>query len=425
MYIEEAKLSFAAINANMAHTCGNITSIVAEEFKAHFPKSYFKHEHVNTSLAVKQFSKIKRMVDFKQPKPILAYQPRILIEKQEPFSDMYRRLYGTNIYDLLRPDYYSNIKFFKDEKKKIYIDFSIERLKMSFEFNIIVSSEYQQYNVAAHMSNTFRIEHPYYINAGRGATVETLIPESIINQLSVDSGIPILDENNNIENFLTYLNTISMTPISFKFQPATGIYRFFMVNTTNILMTYSSFSVSDGEKDGDISDSFPLSLQLDIEFNYPNMFFYLSPNKRLVEIDSKKYDDLGLESDKVHLFYTMQRTTIHTRDEFNNELLFSMIFDVDTSDKLSIDTIDIKSIFNSEQLEVIDYLKTSDIKLCDKLFNLHIYEDGNRKAIEDYYIDWNTFELVVRNINDKFTYRLACYINNKIMNDYKISKHKY
>lgn len=416
MYNKDLELTLSTINANVAHTCGNITSIIFEEFKSKFPKDFFKTEHIATRIAIRQKQNIKRLVDFKKQKPMVAVQPRFIVERPEFNIDMYRRLYGTRMYDLIRPDY-SDIKFFKDPKRGVYIDFSVDRQKMSFEFNIVVSTEFQQYNTAAHMQNTFRIEHPYYINDGDGATIETVIPECIINQLSEDSGIPIKDDKGSIVTFLDYLNKISNIPISYEYQTSTGVYRFFLVIKTNILMTYNSFNISDGDKDNQSSDYFPITLQLDVEFNYPNAFFYLSKNPNPENI--QKAEGISMESDNT-LFYTFQRTLISDRDEEDRELYTS--FACLAEDK-ETDTIPIKEIFHEEQLDLI--FKLLQENRIDEYINIKMYRDGELLDPSQYYIDWVTYDIVLKNPSSKYTYRAACYVNNTIMNHYLLKFHKY
>lgn len=416
--MKDLKLIMNSVNANLAHTCGNITAIIAEEFKSRFPKNYFRYEHVATRLAFRQFAPIRKVVDFKKQKPILAYQPKLILDRDDRNIDMIRRLYSTTIYDMLRPDYH-NVKFFKDTDKGIYIDFSVDRLKMNYEFTVIVGSEYQQYNTALNMQNKFRFEHPYYINAGAGANIETLIPKCIISQISKDSGIPILDQDNNPKPFLDYLNKISNIPITFEFQPATGNYQFFMVIRTNIYMNYTSFSVSDGEKDGQISDSYPITLQLEIEANYPNCFYYLSENKDRTSFETNDENELTNNED-IRLYYTFQRTIVPDRDEYDNAMYLTLSFKVEDN----MDEIDISGLFTKLHKKIMDGIK-SDYKAASKFINIVVYEDGELMCPEDYYADWNEYKLKLKNVDIKLTYRMVIYIDSLLVNNYKLRHHEY
>ena len=80
MYNKDLDITISTINGDIAHTCGNVSAIVFNDFKRHFPKDYFKYEFVNTKLAFRQFTNIKRVVDFKRQKPLVAMQPKLIVD---------------------------------------------------------------------------------------------------------------------------------------------------------------------------------------------------------------------------------------------------------------------------------------------------------------------------------------------------------
>lgn len=54
----------SAINCNIAHTCGNICSVITQYFKSKFSKDFFTNTHLTTEIAIKQFKKIGTLTDF-------------------------------------------------------------------------------------------------------------------------------------------------------------------------------------------------------------------------------------------------------------------------------------------------------------------------------------------------------------------------
>ena len=418
MYNKDLDITISTINGDIAHTCGNVSAIVFNDFKRHFPKDYFKYEFVNTKLAFRQFTNIKRVVDFKRQKPLVAMQPKLIVDNSEFNIDMWHRLYGTSLYDIIHDNNNNAVKFFRDEAHDAIIDFFVERMRMSFNFTIMVSTEYQQYNVMAHMKSSFRIDHPYYLEEMQ---LETLIPDGIIKQLSEDSGIPIIDETLGVKPFLDYINEISNIPVIYGLQGATGKYRFFMVVTTNIWMNYNNFNISDGEKDGQISDHFPLEIQLDVEFNYPSAFYYLSKHKRK-EISNIDSEDGLLGSDRnIEMHLTFNRTLIPERDEFNNQLYISCVVECDD---LEEDSVDISSLFTEEQAKVCLQM-IMDGKNPNPLIRFIVYEDEFKMHPDRIYVDWIAKELRLSNTKKNRSYRIAVYINNRLFNDYLLRHHDY
>ena len=248
-----------------------------------------------------------------------------------------------------------------------------------------------------------------------------LIPDGIIKQLSEDSGIPIIDETLGVKPFLDYINEISNIPVIYGLQGATGKYRFFMVVTTNIWMNYNNFNISDGEKDGQISDHFPLEIQLDVEFNYPSAFYYLSKHKRK-EISNIDSEDGLLGSDRnIEMHLTFNRTLIPERDEFNNQLYISCVVECDD---LEEDSVDISSLFTEEQAKVCLQM-IMDGKNPNPLIRFIVYEDEFKMHPDRIYVDWIAKELRLSNTKKNRSYRIAVYINNRLFNDYLLRHHDY
>ena len=418
MYDKNLDVTLSEVNGDIAHTCGNASALVFNDFKSHFPKDYFKTEFINTRLAFRQFANIRKTVDFKKQKPIIAMQPRLITDNSEFNIDFWHRLYGTSLYNLVHNWNNNSVKFFKDTDKGVVIDFLVERMKMQFNFTILVSTEYQQYNVMAYMKNKFRIDHPYYIE---DTTLETLIPDVVIKQLSEDSGIPIIDETQGVKPFLDYINKISNIPVIYGLQGATGKHRFFMVVTTNLWMNYNSFNISEGEKDGQISDHFPLELQLDVEFNYPSVFYYIVKHRRKPIINDETENGLLTENREVTMHLTFTQTLIPEYDEYKNKLYLSCVIECEDSEE---DCTDICSLFMKEQLKLMIKL-IMEGRNPDVLIIVIVFEDGVQIHKRRYYVDWMTKQLKIKNTEKKKSYRIAIYINNTLMNDYIIRHHKY
>lgn len=410
------KLVVTSTNGNISHTCGNIASFITDYFKSHFKKGFFKETSTTTSIAVRQFKNIKKhLIEYKMSKPYLIVQPKLIPDRTDANVEMFRRLYGTSMHDLLTKD--AACKFFKDTENDIIVDFAIERAKMSFEFTMVFDTEYQQYNVAMHINNNFRIEHPYYIPC----IIENIIPENIIRLISFKSGVPVLDKNGSPYDFLDYLNTVSNLPITLELQPATGKYRFHMMMPISLFVMFEQFDVSDPEYENKSIDSCPITMRLNMEFNYPSRYFFISdclpPNYSNQEAIEGEYDDID---QKYRFYYTLKQTVIPEEDENRKAFQRMVTFTIDNDEE---DEIDIKSLFTLEQLDLINIMK-KDNRDIDELFNIIIYEDGDLFEKENYEVDYDNLILKVYNTKSIRTYKLCIYMSNKIMNDYILRLHK-
>lgn len=416
---EDLKIDLATINGNISHTCGNITAIVFEHFKKQFSKGFFKHEHINTRLAIRQYQDIRKTVDFKRQKPILAMQPRLLVDVAEFNINFWHRLYGTSIYDLVRKSY-TDVKFFKDPEKNIIMDFAVERSRMTFEYTIIVSTEYAQYNTMAHLRSMLNFEHPFRLY---DVTLETVIPECIIDKISRDANIPIIHETLGVKPFIDYLNKWSNIPVTYGKDTATGNNRFFMVINTNLTMNYTGLSISDGNMDGQTSDSFPIQCQLELEFNHPSTFYYL----RVLDTEDGKIENINSD-DNITItgcipLHFSDGKIIPDYDDYGNGLYLTCVIDVEKD--VDEDRIPIDSILTETHKKIIKKMIVED-KNPSEFMHFTLYKNSDLLVEDnDYYMDWMKLELVIPNPEINKSYRIACYENNSIGNEYVLKNHKY
>lgn len=413
--MDDIKYYLSTVNGDMSHTYGNATANIEKHIRSKFPKKFFNSINISTQIAVKQRQKIRRLIDYKQQKPILSIQPKLNLERTEYNIDYTRRLYGTELYDLLRPDQH-NVKFFKDVEKRIFVDFSVDRASMEFDTVIVVSTEYQQYNLATHILNNIRLEHPYYIPT----TMEIVIPNCIIEKISIDSGIPIRDENGSVAIFLNYLNNISRIPISYKMQTSTKNHKFFLIVENDMYVLFNSLNIQEGgDRTGQISDSFDISFSVKTEFNYPNCFFFISTNQ-----EPAKSDNDNLLSDiegRTVIEQIYDRTIIP--DRLNTKSLVSSVtFELEND---GIDEINIKELLDNDTINIIELLNKEDATKIVDFIELLIYEETDIVEPNNILIDWNDYDLTIMNCSIKNVYRMIIYIDLNIMNNYKLKNHKY
>lgn len=420
--MNDDKLYISSINCNMAHTCGNVCAVITDYYIKKFPKDFIKKTHKTTDIAVRQFKKINDLTDFKWKKPYLIVQPKLLIgDPTEAHIDVQRRLYGTSMYDITRIDDVT-AKFFYDEMRNIILDYAVERTRMSFQFTLVVNTEGQQYNVSAHMVNSFRLGHAFYLPT----KLETILPDLILRKISDDSGIPILDDNKSPTRFLNYLNSVSRIPITLELDPATGYYRFRLVVQTNILMMFEpSLDVGEGSGDGKVIDSFPLVINCNMEFNYPSRFFYIS-DKEKTSIDNTEQepfdtlDNFELSTQNT-FFYTLQKIIIPEQDTTGKLLDKSIGF---ITEDENLDTVEFKPIMEQYYFDIIQELKNNDIDYS-VFVNIVVYENEMIKDSTDYDIDLDNCVLTIRNTDTTKTYRIIVYLDNNMVNKYKLSGYKY
>ena len=420
MSLYDDRKYISAVNGDIAHTCGNVCAIITDDLVSKFRPKFFKHIHKTSEIAVTQFKKLKDydISEFKWSKPFLIVQPKLLItDPTDAHIDIWRRMYGTNMYDITRQTE-ETAKFFCDSEKGILLDYSIERVKMAFHFIMEFSTQYQQYNAAAKIVNTFRLENAYY----KPAIIENIIPDNIIKRISEDSGIPIRDSNGSPNKFLSYLNNKSRIPITLEYQPATGQYRFRLMGQINLLMAYRNLDVTDGGNENMVQNDFNIEMDVHMEFNYPSRFFYVTDfDNKPTGIDREPNEIEPIENEETGFFYTMQRCIIPDNDVHDKQLKIVLAIELDNEER---DTIDFSTLLEEEYIEVLKKLKEDNIPLT-RFINIVVYENADPFDIKKYSFDLETKILTLHDTSIYNTYRIALYVDNVLLNEYKLRNYNY
>ena len=85
-------------NSSLAHTVGNVTSLMTEFIKQRFPDNYFRHTHINSRMAYREQKKEENSKQefIKKVKPILVVRPRMDFNNSDIF--LYNSFLTTNVF---------------------------------------------------------------------------------------------------------------------------------------------------------------------------------------------------------------------------------------------------------------------------------------------------------------------------------------
>jgi len=408
----------STVNTSMAHISGNVTSIVMDYCRSSFPKGFFKSSNVNTRIAIKDFKEVNDRFGFlqlKKNKPIISITPKMIPEETEFNIDFVRRRYlKPATYDATRPDF-NDIKLFKDFEKSLFIDYSVERMKMEFELVYVLSTNFMQYNTMGYMLNNMRFDQPFY----HSIIMEAELPPSVINQLSKDSGIPVFDEHGSVKPFVDYMNKNSSTAISYRFKGATKQYRFFALIGLNLYMHFNGRpDMDEGDRTGQTTDDFKITHNVTVEFNYPSAFYYLSglPHDKIEESQGEMLVG-NLSSTDIIPLLTMQMPEVYNRLEDGKTLSISTSFNIDDPVK---DVTPISSLFDLPTQDLHEIMRSYYIDL-GQMYKVILYRESELVPEEEFSVDWKTFELTVINAGTEKSseYQLMIYEDLQLINELK------
>lgn len=414
-------MAYARASSSLAHTYGNVTSLVTEFVKNLFNKNYFKTIHISSAIGYKQFNVFQNTNKefLKKNKPMLIIRPRIDINNSDTF------LYGTYFTQRITDNYsdldFGNLQeFIIDKKNNRYMKYLLNRMQIFFDVTMIFESQMEQINQAMYIKNTIRQDHCFYIPVA----LESQLPRELLKVISQDSKVPMYDSNGSVKPFLDYLNGNTVDPVTYKMKNSTGRDEFFRFYQTNMDTTFTGLTVDDGTKKGFVSDSYTVSFTINTEFYMAGLYYYFTTNNDVIqEVDMS----MLLDDKSIIPIFTVSNLFSNPLPEGWN-LYTSPMYKVDFDRRP--DQMDISSLFGEGLKNVIKYHLKHGIPLDTFIQSFVLKDNSMLDATKgEYSIDYDKMILTTNNTNKVSTYRLiinvnTLYINNLTSDIYNISEEK-
>lgn len=410
-YGEHITNTSAMCNSSAIHTYGNVIAIM-EKFLCSevFPPDTFKTILTSTTLASRQARHLPNQM-LKKELPLMVLSPRIVFGQGED-----RFMGGTLLNS--RPNnthsFYGLgqlIPLAQDLPKRIWIHGHYNRAVMYIDVILNFNTYSEQQNWLSYLYNMTPINTWQTIRT----PLELYIPENFCNLLSKVANVPLRNkENNSVYKFLTYYNSISYHPITYKLNGGSNTDDFFLYYLTDLDYFIQEPQYDKGIKDGQIRRNFGITFTIRCDFNTIGYFTLNAPKiTKPLKLVNKEYDTIvPLLSDYIDLNnYNLP---------FGWTILSWPIFKLEYGKN----SISIDNVLNDSLRATIDYHLEHGIPM-EKFIMIQFRENGEIVTDELYYIDWKERMLVLGNPNVRKTYRLIIsvsidYINNLIKELYNL-----
>ena len=266
-------------STSTAHTYGNVTCFIVEYVKNLVP-GYFKTVHVTSTMAYRELSKINLNNHpnlLKKKKPILIIRPRVELDTDDIFLG--GTYLTTRLTDQFMEHDFTNLQpFFQDDNTGLSIKFLLNRLKIVYDITIICNTQMEQINIANFLKNKVRMNRPFPVET----YLESQIPKTMLDMYSKVAQIPMYDKNNSVSEFLKHINGKSRYPITYKMKTSTGTDEFFRYYPANLLLSINGLSIDEGNKKGQVFDSFTTTFTIPVEFNTAGLYYLFHKMKRSI-----------------------------------------------------------------------------------------------------------------------------------------------
>jgi len=267
---------------------------------------------------------------------------------------------------------------------------------------LIFNTLLQQIDYKQFLENSVRWDHPFSANT----CLESFLPQDMLKILGEQVGIPLYDENNNTKEFLSYLNSHSLYPITYKFYGGNGYKEFYRYYPVNIDLLFSDLNSDEGTQSGQITTNYQISFTVRLEFNSTG-FYYIFGNN----IKHGVFSDIdGENSDLIPVFtdILMKEDMILAHGWINHDRFGLRLTDPD-------DFVSFKQCLNQSILSCIAYHKDNGLPL-DDLIDIKVRKQGKLVGYEVYTIDWDNFVINFHNQDTYHTYTVLISVNLEYIN---------
>lgn len=406
-------------NGSSSSLYGCIGYAVQDLIISKFPADYFKYTSISSELATRNIRRTfggnnSKVEISKRKKPYLIIQPTYSvmdldgplqsIPLTKNFDDLQYRVDKRYLFEII-----------KDKKYGYNLKFKLNRDKIEFDVTVTTGTLHQQLDIYRTMLNQIIWDRSY---AYRMA-LESVIPKRMIGIISKYCNMDLETHEEYIPILLKRLNSCSGYPITYKMRNASASDEWYMYYTHNVIITFTDLSIESGNKKNMVDESYNITFRVVAEFNMPGVYMIDGDLNKLSEVDvtlkTKEYTE---ENDAYFPLYAVKNLYSRFPAEMNGMQLYgTTMFQTTAKPHQLEDRVDIKSVLDAQHMRVIRAHKAWNMN-PDTLLNFFILKNGDvLKIKEDYDIDWNTLELVIKNIDNTATYRLIMYFNYATVNE--------
>lgn len=369
-----------------------------------FPPGFFKHVHVDTRMTQSEQEDMETV--YKRESPILVIRPRFSLDDNHVFGKLPDWM-STNYY--MFKELEGNYRpVFYDPEKQVYIYTVPDRFKITFEIEIICSTQIMQLKAGHFLKGSVRHKSYFYIYE---ETLESEVPKYFVKLLSESMGYDMRVPQQK-EEFLKYLDGGSQSFITEKIKASSGRPAYFYAYQTNLLCNFpDNPQLGDGDKKDMVMENFRLTDTLEVEFwIHSNYFLETNTIETPRPPDDEDYEDM-IGGDRIVMNFTMNFKYPDMTDR-GFHLLRRQGYITDDSE---IDVVPIVDFMPYEYREVIAY--NNKYKLDNnEFFRIRLFREGNEVDPAKISVNWDTLEVSSVKPMPNTTYHIALYGDKEKIN---------
>lgn len=392
-------LSICKASPSMSSVISGVQSFAFNYFKSKFPDNYFKSNFINTSL---------NSNNFKKERSTNQMTPRLAMSTNFELGDTFMQelpLWHTTQYYVIN-DMKRNYNMILEDKENDIRIFSVpQRYKVTFNFNIKLQTQMAAWNVLSHINQNFENGGYNYVN---GIRIPSEIPRVMIQNIAKKMNID-LNSKQGMQDIRDYLMSHGLGPIEGSISPSSGNTVFRFDYTTNILLNFPDLANYDKEISSLITKDTSVRYAMSAELWTPASYILQIKN----DSEIIRGGDSLSEAD-VHKFtIAIEHNIIPRENELGMKYLLKRNYEPDlntTVDKIGFEPVLTEEVLNS--IKEVRNIKGDISRIIDlKVFSNNIELDDSQ-----YYVNYDTMELITREPQPNANYTLVLYADLKKLN---------
>lgn len=301
--------------------------------------------------------------------------------------------------------------FFQDKINHRYIMMKMDMMLMNFTYRVKVPSRAMQLDTQKYMKLAFRTN----LSESQDVDLDYVLPYPMMLFIARDLGFEIKDDRIcEPIRFLTYLNSCSYIPITYKRSNVNAREEYFVrVDHLPVRLLIRDVTKDDGNKYGHISDDFGIEMQVEVRFPSMQLYVYYTKEeftqivfgKEAYNIDNTLMMSLHYYDDPPSINDKGWKLTINAQWE---------------EDKPGDININLNDLFDGELSQISNYLVKKYIS-PSVFIDIQLYSAGMK--LEEVDIDWEDMKLHAKNPSDKLISTIAIYIDLEYLNSIRVESY--
>lgn len=383
---------------DIVHTIGNVSAIALQFIVDQFPNNTFATVMPSTQIAHRQLRHTPKQIRT-QPYPMCIVNPRISLAGLD--ERLAAGSFGTTLWSSTSNRFQNRSEMpilFFDKQKKIEWRGKINRVVVYFDFVLSFQSMVEQLRWASYLMNRIPVDGRFYFDID--TALELAIPDGFLEETARYANLPIKSDNDDVSQFVDYLNMNCTFPVSYRFSSGRHKDAFYCYYMTALLCRISEFNYTNATKTNNLVEAdYPITFTMRCEFNTIGMYDLSVPNPGPFRLITPKqssvvipiFSDNWNEKD----FPLLYGWKIHARPIVKMDWGETEVY--------------IGGSFGNSLNEMIDYHLKNHLDIG--LFLTVNLRENNCLIDDGYYVDWERRTLVFTNVNYTHTYRLIIAVN--------------